>query len=163
MDNLDKSLAEVKSELEARMLSSSELLDIAAHLTVNAKIHEAEKQRLEDQLKVINEQFTEASQILGEMMPEIRKCIKAYYTTLTPSMRAMVNAYKKLESDPKQKEKVFVCECWQDWQKNPDRYKSKAAFARDMLTKCEHLISQKKIEDWCREWENSVPSQHNEH
>ena len=33
-----------------------------------------------------------------------------------------------------------------------DRYKSKAAFARDMLEKCEHLTSTKKIEDWCREW-----------
>ncbi|WON74236.1 hypothetical protein [Nitrosospira sp. Is2] len=62
-----------------------------------------------------------------------------------------VNAWK--DRDPKQKEKKFVFECWQQWQKAPHSYPSKAAFARDMLTKCELLTSQKKIEDWCRDWE----------
>lgn len=61
---------------------------------------------------------------------------------------------KKLEQDPKQHEKSFVKECWQQWQINPESYKSKAAFARDMLDKCEHLKSTKKIEDWCRQWES---------
>lgn len=67
-------------------------------------------------------------------------------------------------NDPKQKEKGFVFQCWQDWQKsktaeNPKgTYSSKAAFARDMLEKYEHLISQKKIEDWCREWEKAHPA-----
>lgn len=60
---------------------------------------------------------------------------------------------EKLKRDPKQREKKFVRECWDTWQQNPESYKSKAAFARDMLTKCEHLESQKKIEDWCRAWE----------
>lgn len=64
-------------------------------------------------------------------------------------------AYTKAAKDPKQKEKSFVFECWQDWQKNPDSYNGKAAFARDMLAKCEHLTSQKKIEDWCREWKKT--------
>ncbi len=59
-------------------------------------------------------------------------------------------------NDPKQKEKAFVLECWQEWQKKPDNYKSKAEFARDMLNKTEHLTSQKKIEDWCREWERTI-------
>jgi hypothetical protein len=62
-----------------------------------------------------------------------------------------VNAWK--DRNPKQKDKNFVFQCWQQWQKKTHSYPSKAAFARDMLTKCEHLTSQKKIEDWCREWE----------
>lgn len=70
-------------------------------------------------------------------------------------------AIAKIERDPKQAEKRFVYECWLEWQKKPDnlgRYKGKAAFARDMLSKCEHLTSQKKIEDWCREWERANPA-----
>lgn len=55
--------------------------------------------------------------------------------------------------DPKQREKAFIRQCWTDWQRTPDAYKSKAAFARDMLDKCEHLMSTKQIEDWCREWD----------
>lgn len=62
-------------------------------------------------------------------------------------------AIEKLKRDPKQREKLFVLECWTDWQQNSSNYKSKAAFARDMLNKCEHLTSQKKIEDWCRKLE----------
>ena len=58
-----------------------------------------------------------------------------------------------LDNDPKQNEKKFVFECWQEWQIKPNQYKSKANFARNMLDKCEHLTSQKKIEDWCRFWE----------
>lgn len=71
---------------------------------------------------------------------------------------AYQGAIARLARDPRQREKKFVYECWLDWQKQPDkckRYKGKAAFARDMLSKCEHLASQKKIEDWCRNWEKS--------
>lgn len=62
-------------------------------------------------------------------------------------------AIARLARDPKQKEKSFIYGCWQKWQQSLSSYPSKAAFARDMLTKCEHLESQKKIEDWCRGWE----------
>lgn len=65
-------------------------------------------------------------------------------------------AIARIKRDPKQKEKAFVRECWERWAlKGESSYKSKAAFARDMLDKCEHLESQKKIEDWCREWEKT--------
>jgi hypothetical protein len=67
-------------------------------------------------------------------------------------------AMEKLARDPKQKEKAFIFACWQKWQESPTTYASKAAFARDMLTKCEHLTSQKKIEDWCREWGKANPA-----
>jgi hypothetical protein len=67
-------------------------------------------------------------------------------------------AIEKNKRDPKQKEKTFILECWQQWQQSPISYPSKAAFARDMLTKCEYLKNQKKIEDWCREWEKPHPA-----
>jgi len=46
-----------------------------------------------------------------------------------------------------------VRQCWDEWQKQPDRYSGKAAFARDMLDKFENLKSQPVIEGWCRAWE----------
>jgi len=67
--------------------------------------------------------------------------------------RAIKAAKKRHADDPKQKEKHLVFECWIGWKVKPTQYKGKAAFARDMLDKCEHLKSQKKIEDWCREWD----------
>lgn len=55
--------------------------------------------------------------------------------------------------DPRNNEKYFVKECWLDWKKTPNRYKSKIDFAKDMLEKCEYLTSTKVIEDWCRKWD----------
>lgn len=66
---------------------------------------------------------------------------------------ARKKAYARHMADPKSAEKIFVKDCWDEWQESTLRYKSKAEFARDMLNKCEHLKSQKKIEDWCRQWE----------
>ncbi|WP_155848163.1 hypothetical protein [Advenella kashmirensis] len=68
-------------------------------------------------------------------------------------------AAKRLLNDPKQEEKKFIYECWKEWKKNSINYKSKAAFARDMIEKCEYLTSTKKIEDWCREWEKETTTQ----
>lgn len=62
----------------------------------------------------------------------------------------------KLKKDPKQAAKATVRECWDDWQKRPDRYDGKAAFARDMLAKFENLKSQPVIEGWCRKWERET-------
>jgi hypothetical protein len=69
------------------------------------------------------------------------------------SVSSRNSAYARYAKDPKQKEKIFIFELWEKWQAQPKQYKSKASFARAMLEKCEHLTSQKKIEDWCREWE----------
>ncbi|MGF6757266.1 hypothetical protein [Paraburkholderia sp. GAS42] len=69
---------------------------------------------------------------------------------------ASLGGKARAAKDPKQREKTFIKDCWQDWQLKPDTYKSKAAFAVDMLDKCEHLSSQKKIEDWCRTWESET-------
>lgn len=73
--------------------------------------------------------------------------------------QAVKGARAKLANDPKQNEKAFVRECWIKWQKNADSYSSQAACARDMLNKCESLISQPKIEAWCREWKKSALTQ----
>ncbi|MBB5420806.1 hypothetical protein [Paraburkholderia atlantica] len=72
------------------------------------------------------------------------------------SRLASSGGFAKAAKDPKQREKAFVKDCWKDWQNDSDRYKGKAEFARDMLSKCEHLTSQKKIEDWCRTWESEI-------
>ncbi|MFK3738495.1 hypothetical protein [Massilia sp. TN1-12] len=69
------------------------------------------------------------------------------------SEMAVRAAKKRHAQDPKQAERRFVFECWCNWRQKPEVYKSKAAFARDMLSKCENLESQKVIEDWCRLWE----------
>lgn len=68
-------------------------------------------------------------------------------------------AKMRLKKDPKQQEKQFIKECWNNWQTNKSQYKSKAAFARDMLDKVENLTSAKKVEDWCREWEKETTTQ----
>lgn len=67
--------------------------------------------------------------------------------------KAQQGAKARLNNDPRQKEKEFIKDCWIDWQADKSKYKSKAEFSRDMLKKVEKLTSQKKIEDWCREWE----------
>lgn len=66
---------------------------------------------------------------------------------------ATKGAKAKLAIDPKQKDKALVKECWDEWQKQPNRYKGKAAFARDMREKYPSLDSQPVIEGWCRKWE----------
>ena len=80
----------------------------------------------------------------GEAMREIRSGI------------GRTGATAKLAADPKQKDKSLVRGCWDDWQKKPDRYKGKAAFARDMRDKFPSLESQPVIEGWCRAWEREA-------
>nr|WP_313036545.1 hypothetical protein [Achromobacter ruhlandii] len=61
-------------------------------------------------------------------------------------------AAAKLNNDPRQADKRFVRECWDEWQLEPERYESQAAFARDMMAKCVHLTSVAVVERWCRAW-----------
>lgn len=69
------------------------------------------------------------------------------------SAKAKMHAMHRMSTDPKQKAKQQVRECWELWQGEKGRYKSKAAFAKDMLDKFERLESQRVIERWCKEWE----------
>lgn len=59
------------------------------------------------------------------------------------------------DTDGKQAAKRFVEDCWKDWQTSPERYKSQAKFAKDMLEKCPNLENQVSIENWCREWKKA--------
>lgn len=72
---------------------------------------------------------------------------------------AKANALVRLANDPKQKEKALVKECWVIWQRQSQRYKGNAAFARDMLQKFETLTSQPVIERWCRDWQEESGTQ----
>jgi hypothetical protein len=69
---------------------------------------------------------------------------------------AMQGALSRVRNDPRQAEKQFIKECWNEWRLDGSRYASKAAFARDMLAKCTHLQNAKKIEDWTRLWEQEA-------
>lgn len=72
------------------------------------------------------------------------------------STKARLNAVRRHQEDPKQRDKATVRECWDAWQRQLDRYSGKAAFARDMLDKFPSLESQPVIERWCREWERKT-------
>lgn len=99
------------------------------------------------------------SQIALEIAHESRRFASDETDTRNlASIMGRKGAREKLKRDPKQKEKTFIFECWKKWQQSPSNYPSKAAFARDMLTKSDNLTSQKKIEDWCREWEKAHPA-----
>lgn len=78
-----------------------------------------------------------------------REALLKHANSESARKRAMI----RHEKDPKQADRNFVFNCWKEWRKKPESYKGKAAFARDMLDKCENLESQKVIEDWCRRWE----------
>ncbi|MDF3862706.1 hypothetical protein P3W70_30405 [Achromobacter denitrificans] len=82
--------------------------------------------------------------------PEVQRTIR--------STQARAGALARLKRDKKQQDKALVYECWQAWQAKPESYPGQAAFARDMLTKCAHLVSTRTVEDWCREWGKAAAS-----
>lgn len=98
--------------------------------------------------------FGEAMLALGEA----RACFAVQPEAITRANFAKMGALVRLRNDPKQAAKQEVRACWDLWQKEPSRYKGKAAFAKDMLNKYEDLESQPVIARWCKEWE-SEPSQ----
>lgn len=69
------------------------------------------------------------------------------------SVKAKLRAAHRLNIDPKQAAKKEVRDCWELWQADKKRYRSKAAFSRDMLSKYECLDNAKVIERWCKQWE----------
>ena len=84
------------------------------------------------------------------------------------SLAAQKKAFKRLENDIKQSEKLFVFECWKAWQSKPEQYKYKVTFATAMVDKfrpddpdeeSKHLCSTAKIVQWCGIWEReNTPS-----
>ncbi len=75
------------------------------------------------------------------------------------SDRAKIAVVAKLVKDPKQAAKEFVKYCWLVWQEEPEKYGSKAAFARVMLKEkaCSSLTNTEVISKWCRTWEVNPP------
>ncbi len=68
-------------------------------------------------------------------------------------------AIAKHEGDPIQAVKKHVLDCWRNWQKNPDNYKSQAEFARDMVDKWPELLkkSHETIKKkWIPEWREQL-------
>ena len=121
------------------------------------------RQSLIETLSMLNDsrnQHIEALQCENEQkistknFQEIAKILWKKAKGLNPSKGGIA----RHRNDPKAQEKSFIFECWQAWKRDPRTYKTKAAFARAMLEKCEHLESNKVIEGWCREWEQSEPS-----
>jgi hypothetical protein len=74
---------------------------------------------------------------------------------LSASDAARRGGHARRDRDPRTLELLQVNECWNEWQASPSRYKSKSDFARDMLDKYTHLISEKTITDLCRKWEKA--------
>ena len=87
------------------------------------------------------------------------------YGTLVASARAK----RRHAISPKQAVKQQVRECWDDWNNGLRSYKSKSAFARDMLDKFPTqkdekgrqtgLENQRVIERWCKKWESETSQQ----
>lgn len=91
-----------------------------------------------------------------DMHEELAECLS--YVVAGTGARGMARkaALARHAADPKQLDKVLIRECWDEWQKKPDRYEGKAAFARDMLDKFPTLKSQPVIAGWCKKWESEV-------
>jgi uncharacterized protein YaaR (DUF327 family) len=172
-----KSLDEHKSRLKEKNLSYDELLCYAAEYSEWIEVLEFENDNLKkvqavyDKLLSWNDALLDHQQTHFDVVTtfdEAKALLSSKRNFAEGSIAgrdaqkrimAKKGALAKTASDPKQKEKSFVYGCWEKWQANPGNYKSKANFARDMLDKCEHLTSTKKIEDWCREWENKNGTQ----
>lgn len=84
---------------------------------------------------------------------------RAEFGESSVSTNVLLGAKAKLAADPKQKEKALVRDCWNDWQKHPGRYKGKAAFAKDMLSKFESLENANVITRWCLMWQKEHGTQ----
>jgi len=135
--------------------TAEELAVIAAQHIIYKEVIEAlnvELEAVNTALQTENAMKLSAAD-LNAYVTRIAAMVKSGYA----SYRASKSGKKGHENRPQTADKAFVFECWKDWQKEPGRYRGKAKFAKDMLEKCESLKSQKKIEDWCREWEKLEP------
>ena len=166
-----ESLTEHRSHIQEKNLSNEELLNYATALRADCELLEYENENLKKHLNVSDkllsssEALQDAQKISQDTLSVIRElesvCNSTRHFTegqlvgrdAQKKNQAKKGAKAKLANDPKQVDKAFVFERWNDWQEKSGNYKSKAAFARDMLDKINHIKSQKKIEDWCRKWE----------
>lgn len=126
--------------------------DIEADLIPKYEERRAELDRLRDLLITLKtERLDQITNKSFELQSELRAAPQKSRKEL--ARKAVEIRHQK---DPKQQEKIFIKGCWRDWAEKPSRYPDLASFARDMLTKCEHLKSQRKIENWVREWKKEA-------
>lgn len=152
--------------LVRKNLAYSELLELYAKAM--AVIEEIEKERDKWKIEVIKavdslESIKDVFDDFGNNLEIINQGVKEIEVEQEKTIKEKIQTYKKelairgvtekLKRDPRQEQKKLVRECWVKWQLEPSNYSSKAEFARDMREKYLHLKSNKKIEDWCREWE----------
>lgn len=67
-------------------------------------------------------------------------------------------ARSRWANSPKTAAKQQVKECWEMWNRDPGRYRSKKEFAFDMLSKYPELENSETIQRWCRTWQEEVAS-----
>jgi len=75
------------------------------------------------------------------------------------SLNGRNGGFRKWEKDPRTVALKKIKEHWVGWQSDKSLYKSKAAFARDMVDAYLEIESTKNIEDKCREWEEELRKQ----
>ena len=156
--NLDKEgtiseAAALVSDLSARLLQAYDVIDIAA---TNGNYSET-KAIEPDQPDQSSPTRPDNAQVTFEhehsALPEHIRNIIDQAMALRATEQAKKAARAKVANDPRQQEKELVLACWIKWKTTrPSTYKTNTAFADDMLTKCEHLKSHKKITDWCGIW-----------
>ncbi len=95
-------------------------------------------------------------QEIFDMHEGLAECLSYVMNRVDIRRQARSGGLAKLANDPKQKDKAMVRECWDAWQKQPNRYKDKAEFGRDMLEKFPNLKSQQVLGRWCRLWEEEI-------
>lgn len=90
----------------------------------------------------------------GERVMTVYLDYKNERITLKEAQSTLARRGGIVRAEPTQREKKIVYEWWLDWQKHPEKYKGKAAFARDMIRDLDHVEDVRTItEKWCPEWE----------
>ena len=150
---LDAAASEYRKQLSDKNLSRAALEIFAS------KILASHLKLLDEHCETLSE-FERQIEFVEVLVPKLNAHWAKEAATQISHARvqlAKAGGHARHAADPKQAAKQQAKECWDAWQRRPTQYKSKSAFARDMLDKFESLESQRVIERWCKEWE-SEPS-----
>lgn len=156
--NLDKDAticeaAALVSDLSARLLQAYDMIDIATANGNYSQTQAIKPDRPDQSSPTQPDNAQVAFEHEHSDLPEHIRNIIDKAIALRATAQAKKAARAKVANDPRQQEKEFVLACWIRWKTtHPSTYKTNTAFANDMLTKCEHLKSHKKITDWCGIW-----------
>lgn len=138
---------------------SAEAVDLISYQLEIMRLHERMLENGSRIIKLLQERFIHYSEIsdLEKMIQKGLSHLEAATAAYTAkkeqkAQTASAGGRARVANDPRQKDKEFVLTCWREWQIHPERYKKQAHFARDMLSKCDHLTNPNVIENWCREW-----------